>query len=263
MKTELEGGERQYHEEFGRQLWSPLYHQCYDEEFEVSQHEMFLGNLSMNLKALHNSVAQLQEAQLQEDAQREGVLSSARMEHLLWKLEVDCLKLEDSVKNQAEEIEEIERQLLREDLTEDRKKERNELTQSTQSLARALEHEMEKSEELEKELRRFMEVLKITGKKLDECENRELHFYEDRTNRTFEMLQREINYLKDTWEPIHCKYLHQDINIQLTEQELLKIKTEQENYEHLHETQGNVEKEVLTLKGLVQESMENGKARGV
>ena len=38
------------------------------------------------------------------------------MEHLLWKLEVECLKLEDSVKNQAEEIEEIENQLLREDL---------------------------------------------------------------------------------------------------------------------------------------------------
>lgn len=36
---------------------------------------------------------------------------------------------------------------------------------------------------------------------------------------------------------------------------MLKLKTEQENYEHLHKTQGNVEKEVLTLKGLVQESM--------
>ncbi|EDL94174.1 rCG42221, isoform CRA_b, partial [Rattus norvegicus] len=74
-------------------------------------------------------------------------------------------------------------------------------------------------------------------------------------NRTFETLQHEINYLKDTWEPIQCKYLHQDINIQLTEQELLKIKSEQENYEHLHQTQGNVEKEVLTLRGLVQESV--------
>lgn len=94
----------------------------------------------------------LQEAQLQEDPQREGVLSSARMEHLLWKLEVECLKLEDSVKNQAEEIEEIENQLLREDLTGDKKRERSEVTQSTQSLARALEQEMEKSEELKKEL---------------------------------------------------------------------------------------------------------------
>lgn len=54
---------------------------------------------------------------------------------------------------------------------------------------------------------------------------------------------------------MHCKYLHQDINIQLTEQELLKIKTEHENYEHLHKTQGNVEKEVQTLKGLAQESV--------
>ncbi|GAB1298620.1 60S ribosomal protein L15 [Apodemus speciosus] len=397
VKTELRGGERQYYEEFGRQLWSSLYHPCYNEELEVSQHEMFLWNLNMNLKALHNSVAQLQEVQLQEDPQREGVLSSARMEHLLWKLEVDCLKLEDSVKNQAEEMEEIENQLLREDLgflrqdspgcpgthsvyqgglelrnppasasqTGDRKKERNEATQSTQSLACALDQEMEKSEELAKELRGFMELLKITGKKLDECENRELYFYEDMKNRTFEMLQHEgctagttnrvvelvalseatalsarrcqpthlsvlvdwfgdplgvrissdsfmewinednlkkficgiltnpvgirdsqnptmapssllisrlkasgkfqlvntvvdrlaINYLKDTWEPIHCKYLHQDINIQLTEQELLKVKTEQENYEHLHKTQADVEKDVLTLKGLVQDSM--------
>lgn len=54
---------------------------------------------------------------------------------------------------------------------------------------------------------------------------------------------------------MYCRYLHQDINIQLTEQELLKIKTEHETYEHLHKTQGDVEKEVLTLKGLVQESM--------
>lgn len=197
----------------------------------------------------------LQEAQLQEDPQREGVLSSARMEHLLWKLEVECLKLEDSVKNQAEEIEEIENQLLREDLTGDKKRERSEVTQSTQSLARALEQEMEKSEELKKELCGFMEVLKMTGKKLDECENRELYFYEDMKTRTFEMLQHEINYLKDSWESMHCKYLHQDINIQLTEQELLKIKTEHENYEHLHKTQGNVEKEVQTLKGLAQESV--------
>ncbi|XP_031199958.1 ankyrin repeat domain-containing protein 26-like isoform X2 [Mastomys coucha] len=256
VKTKLRGEERQYYEEYGRQLWSPLYHQCYNEEFEVSQHEMFLENLNMNLKALHNSVAQLQEAlKLQEDPQREGVLSSARMGHPLWKLEVECLKLEDSVKNQAEEIEEIENQLLREDLTGDRRKEQNEVTQSTQSLECALEQEMEKSEELEKELRGFMEVLKITGKKLVECENRELYFYEDMKNRTFEMLQHEINYLKDTWEPMYCRYLHQDINIQLTEQELLKIKTEHETYEHLHKTQGDVEKEVLTLKGLVQESM--------
>lgn len=129
------------------------------------------------------------------------------------------------------------------------------MTQSTQSLARALEQEMEKSEELKKELCGFMEVLKMTGKKLDECENRELYFYEDMKTRTFEMLQHEINYLKDSWESMHCKYLHQDINIQLTEQELLKIKTEHENYEHLHKTQGNVEKEVQTLKGLAQESV--------
>ena len=67
--------------------------------------------------------------------------------------------------------------------------------------------------------------------------------------------QMTINYLKDSWESMHCKYLHQDINIQLTEQELLKIKTEHENYEHLHKTQGNVEKEVQTLKGLAQESV--------
>lgn len=189
MKTELRGGERQYHEEFGR---SPLYHQ-YNEEFEVGQHEMSLGNLNMNLKALHDSVTQLQEAQLQDDPQREGVLSSARMEHLLWKLEVDCLKLEDSVKNQAEEIEELENQLLRVELTGDRKKERDEVTRSTQSLACALEHEVEKIEELEKALHGFMEVLKIAGKKLDECENRELYFYEDMRNRTFETLQHEDN----------------------------------------------------------------------
>lgn len=159
------------------------------------------------------------------------------------------------MKNQAEEIEELETQLLTVELTGDRKKERDEVTRSTQSLACALEHEVEKIEELEKTLHGFMEVMKIAGKKLDECENRELYFYEDMRNRTFETLQHEINYLKDTWEPIQCKYLHQDINIQLTEQELLKIKSEQENYEHLHQTQGNVEKEVLTLRGLVQESV--------
>ncbi|XP_008768827.1 ankyrin repeat domain-containing protein 26-like isoform X4 [Rattus norvegicus] len=187
MKTELRGRERQYHEEFGR---SPLYHQC-NEEFEVGQHEMSLGNLNMNLKALHDSVTQLQEAQLQDDPQREGVLSSARMAHLLWKLEVDCLKLEDSVKNQAEEIEELETQLLTVELTGDRKKERDEVTRSTQSLACALEHEVEKIEELEKTLHGFMEVMKIAGKKLDECENRELYFYEDMRNRTFETLQHE------------------------------------------------------------------------
>jgi hypothetical protein len=37
-----------------------------------------------------------------------------------------------------------------------------------------------------------MEVLKMTGKKLDECENRELYFYEDMKTRTFEMLQHEV-----------------------------------------------------------------------
>lgn len=59
LKTEVRGGERQYHEEFGRQLWSSLYHQCYNKEFEVSQHEMFLENLNMNSKALKNSVTQV------------------------------------------------------------------------------------------------------------------------------------------------------------------------------------------------------------
>lgn len=39
---------------------------------------------------------------------------------------------------------------------------------------------------------RFMEVLKVIGKKLNECENRELHFYEDMKSRTFEMLRHEV-----------------------------------------------------------------------
>ncbi|CAO2637643.1 Ankyrin repeat domain-containing protein 26, partial [Lemmus lemmus] len=216
LKTEFRGGER--YEEFGRQLWSSLYHQCYNEESEFSQHEMFLGNLNMNSKALKNSVTQ--EAQLQEDRQREGILNSSGVEYQLWKLEAECFKLEDSVKNQAEEIEEIENQLLREDLIGDKKKQQNKLIQLTQSLACALEQEKEKTEELEKELHGFMEVLKVIRKKLNECENRELHFYEDMRSRTFEMLRHEINYLKETWGSIHCRSLHQDLNIQLTEQEL-------------------------------------------
>nr|XP_048277434.1 ankyrin repeat domain-containing protein 20B-like isoform X2 [Myodes glareolus] len=187
LKTEFRGGERQYHEEFGRQLWSSLYHRCYNEE--VGQHEMFLENLNMNSKALKNSVTQ--EAQLQEERQREGILNSSRVEHQLWKLEVECFKLEDSVKNQAEEIEEIENQLLREDLIGNKKKQQNKLIQSTQSLACTLDQEKEKTEELEKELQGFMEVLKVIRKKLNECENRELHFYEDMKSRTFEMLRHE------------------------------------------------------------------------
>ncbi|XP_041909951.1 ankyrin repeat domain-containing protein 26-like [Arvicola amphibius] len=195
------------------------------------------------------------EAQLQEDRQREGILNSSRVEYQLWKLQVECFKLEDSVKNQAEEIEEIENQLLREDLIGDKKKQQDKLIQLTQSLACALEQEKEKTEESEKELHRFMKVLKVIRKKLNECENRELHFYEDMQSRTFEMLRHEINYLKETWDPIHCRYLRQDINIQSTEQELLKIKTDQDNYEHTHKTQENVEKEVLILKSLIKETM--------
>ncbi|XP_055455000.1 ankyrin repeat domain-containing protein 26-like, partial [Psammomys obesus] len=165
-------------------------------------------------------------------------------------LEVECLKLEDSVKNQAEEIEEIENQLFREDLLRYRLGK----VQVQSAKGRSGEMKPSRMQAMAAEAVLFVEVLKVTEKKLNECENRELYFHEDMRNKTFEILRHEINYLKDTWGPIHCKYLHQDINIQLTEQGLLTIKTDQENYENLHETQGNMANEVLTLKRLFQES---------
>lgn len=44
-----------------------------------------------------------------------------------------------------------------------------------------------------------MELLKVIRRKLNECENRKLHFYEDMQRRTFEMLRHEVilNHFQD------------------------------------------------------------------
>nr|KAF6430701.1 ankyrin repeat domain 62 [Rousettus aegyptiacus] len=89
------------------------------------------------------------------------------------KLEIECAELKDTIKKQASRIEQLQRHLLSTNLSE------NEKELLKQSLEYRLDEEKRKNDELEKEITRLKELLKITGRKLNEYEKGELHFSGD------------------------------------------------------------------------------------
>ncbi|KAB1254043.1 Ankyrin repeat domain-containing protein 26 [Camelus dromedarius] len=163
-------------------------------------------------------------------------------------------KLKVTIKKQAGKIEQLQKNLLSINSSEDEKEQLKKLTELKQSLEYSLDQEMKKNSELEKEITGFKKLLKMTRRKLNEYESGEISFHGDfktdqiQTDIQINMLKHEIVDLTAKLESASSKYLHLEVENQLLQQELLSMKSMQKKCEKLEKNKKKLEEEVVNLK---------------
>ncbi|XP_047408164.1 ankyrin repeat domain-containing protein 26 isoform X3 [Sciurus carolinensis] len=221
-----------------------------------SRYRISLEDETQDLKKkLAQIRSQLQEA---EDRHTEATQCVVKMQDHLQKLEIENSKLKVTIKKQTGKIEQLQKNLLSANLSEDDKEQLKKLTELKQSLEYALDQEKKKNGKLEKELTGFKKLLKMTKTKLNKHENGEFSFHEDLKNSLFEMdipinmLIHKIDDLAAKLETASSKCLHLDKKNQFLHQELLSMKTIQKKCEKLEKNKKKLEQEVVNLKSHIE-----------
>ncbi|XP_032099696.1 ankyrin repeat domain-containing protein 26 isoform X7 [Sapajus apella] len=232
----------------------------------TSRYRINLEDETQDLKKKLGQIRnQLQEAQ---DQHTEAVRCVEKMQDHKQKLEKDNAKLKVKIKKQMDKIEELQKNLLNANLSEDEKEQLKKLTELKQSLECNLDQEMKKNVELEREITRFKNLLKMTRKKLNEYENGEFSFHGDLKTSPFEMdiqinkLKHKIGDLTAELETAGSKCLHLDTKNQVLQQELLSMKTIQKKCEKLQKNKEKLEQEVVNLRSHIERNMvEHGQVK--
>ncbi|KAB1254044.1 Ankyrin repeat domain-containing protein 26 [Camelus dromedarius] len=218
----------------------------------TSRYRTHLEDEAQDLKKkLRQITSQLQEAQ---DQHAEAMRCAEKKQDLLQKLEMENSKLKVTIKKQAGKIEQLQKNLLSINSSEDEKEQLKKLTELKQSLEYSLDQEMKKNSELEKEITGFKKLLKMTRRKLNEYESGEISFHGDfktdqiQTDIQINMLKHEIVDLTAKLESASSKYLHLEVENQLLQQELLSMKSMQKKCEKLEKNKKKLEEEVVNLK---------------
>ncbi|XP_031532308.2 ankyrin repeat domain-containing protein 26 isoform X3 [Vicugna pacos] len=218
----------------------------------TSRYRTHLEDEAQDLKKkLRQITSQLQEAQ---DQHAEALRCAEKKQDLLQKLEMENSKLKVTIKKQAGKIEQLQKNLLSINSSEDEKEQLKKLTELKQSLEYSLDQEMKKNSELEKEITGFKKLLKMTRRKLNEYESGEISFHGDfktdqiQTDIQINMLKHEIVDLTAKLESASSKYLHLEVENQLLQQELLSMKSTQKKCEKLEKNKKKLEEELVNLK---------------
>uniref|UniRef100_A0A8C6MQR9 Ankyrin repeat domain 26 n=1 Tax=Mus spicilegus TaxID=10103 RepID=A0A8C6MQR9_MUSSI len=222
----------------------------------------YRSNLEEEARDLKKKLGQLR-SQLQEarDQHREAVQHAEKMEDHLQKLELEKSKFEITIKKQSEEIDQLQENLSRVNLSEEDKEKLQKLTELKESLECTVDQEQKRSSTLEKELAEFKEVLKMTKKELNEYENRELNLRQDIKNNQLEMdipvstLIKKIDDLTAKLETASSKCLHLGKKNQLLQQELLLMRTIQKKCGKLEKNKKQLEQEVMNLRSHMEKNM--------
>ncbi|PNJ17748.1 ANKRD26 isoform 3 [Pongo abelii] len=225
----------------------------------TSRYRINLEDETQDLKKKLGQIRnQLQEAQ---DRHTEAVRCAEKMQDHKQKLEKDNAKLKVTIKKQMDKIEELQKNLLNANLSEDEKEQLKKLMELKQSLECNLDQEMKKNVELEREITGFKNLLKMTRKKLNEYENGEFSFHGDLKTSQFEMdiqinkLKHKIDDLTAELETAGSKCLHLDTKNQVLQQELLSMKTIQKKCEKLQKNKKKLEQEVINLRSHIERNM--------
>nr|XP_054516848.1 ankyrin repeat domain-containing protein 26 isoform X15 [Pan troglodytes] len=225
----------------------------------TSRYRINLEDETQDLKKKLGQIRnQLQEAQ---DRHTEAVRCAEKMQDHKQKLEKDNAKLKVTIKKQMDKIEELQKNLLNANLSEDEKEQLKKLMELKQSLECNLDQEMKKNVELEREITGFKNLLKMTRKKLNEYENGEFSFHGDLKTSQFEMdiqinkLKHKIDDLTAELETAGSKCLHLDTKNQILQEELLSMKTVQKKCEKLQKNKKKLEQEVINLRSHIERNM--------
>ncbi|XP_077009222.1 ankyrin repeat domain-containing protein 26 isoform X4 [Tamandua tetradactyla] len=225
----------------------------------TSRYRINLEDETQDLKKKLSQIrCQLQEAQ---DRHTEAVRCAERTQDHMQKLEIENTKLKVKIKKQTERIEQLQKNLLGTNSSEEEKEQLKKLTELKQSLEYHLDQEMKKNSELEKEIIGFKRLLKMTKRKLNEYENGELSFHGDlKTNQIemdiqINMLKHKIDDVTAKLETASSKCLHLDARNQVLQQELLSMRAIQKKCGKLEKNKKKLEQELVNLKSHVEMNM--------
>ncbi|XP_073935579.1 ankyrin repeat domain-containing protein 30A isoform X2 [Castor canadensis] len=224
-----------------------------------SRYRINLEDETQDLKKKLGQIrCQLQEAQ---DQHTESVRCAEKMQDHLQKLELENSKLKVTIKKQAGKIEQLQKNLLSANMSEDDREQLKKLTELKQSLEYTVDQEKKKNCELEKELSGFKKLLKMTKMKLSEHEIQEFSLHGDLKTSQFEMgipinmLIHKVDDLTTKLETVSSKCLHLDKKNQLLQQELFSMKTIEKKCEKLEKNKKKLEQEVANLKSHLEKNM--------
>ncbi|KAM4865281.1 uncharacterized protein RHO17_012943 [Thomomys bottae] len=234
---------------------------------ETEQLTIYAKILHIETNIIKYHFKQLQEEEAQDN---EAIQSSKMMHAHLQKFKHEYFILEDKIKKLAMKLKELQKQLMRTNLTEDELVKK--LIESVQKLEFALIQKKKKMEKLEKEITEqdmniqhfkwFNEQPKMTKEKVDENENGEwstdelLKQSELEEDISINMLISEISNAKEKLEITSSKYAQLNEHIQCLEQDILSIKGILKKWEQLAKNHEDLEEKFLIFTNLIQEQME-------
>ncbi|XP_072674946.1 ankyrin repeat domain-containing protein 26-like isoform X1 [Canis lupus baileyi] len=181
------------------------------------------------------------------------------------KLEVENAELKVTVKEQAGQIEQLQKDLLSSSSCGDEKENLKKCMELKQPLQFRLDQEVKKNEELEKENTGLKNhLINMLRRMLSKYENGELPFYGDlKTSQTemeiqINMLRQKIGDLRARLETESSRCIDLDAKNQVLQQELLSMKATERECEKLKQIKKNLEEKVVNLRSHAEVNVVQG-----
>ncbi|XP_077752656.1 ankyrin repeat domain-containing protein 26-like isoform X12 [Canis aureus] len=181
------------------------------------------------------------------------------------RLEVENAELKVTVKEQAGQIEQLQKDLLSSSSCGDEKENLKKCMELKQPLQFRLDQEVKKNEELEKENTGLKNhLINMLRRILSKYENGELPFYGDlKTSQTemeiqINMLRQKIGDLRARLETESSRCIDLDAKNQVLQQELLSMKATERECEKLKQIKKNLEEKVVNLRSHAEVNVVQG-----
>ncbi|XP_077752813.1 ankyrin repeat domain-containing protein 26-like isoform X9 [Canis aureus] len=210
--------------------------------------------LYINIKEQLRSKEELSERQEAKELQTKVV-----------RLEVENAELKVTVKEQAGQIEQLQKDLLSSSSCGDEKENLKKCMELKQPLQFRLDQEVKKNEELEKENTGLKNhLINMLRRILSKYENGELPFYGDlKTSQTemeiqINMLRQKIGDLRARLETESSRCIDLDAKNQVLQQELLSMKATERECEKLKQIKKNLEEKVVNLRSHAEVNVVQG-----
>ncbi|XP_072674948.1 ankyrin repeat domain-containing protein 26-like isoform X3 [Canis lupus baileyi] len=218
-------------------------------------------------KELINKCKQIMERAFRyEDEKEERERQEAKeLQTNVVRLEVENAELKVTVKEQAGQIEQLQKDLLSSSSCGDEKENLKKCMELKQPLQFRLDQEVKKNEELEKENTGLKNhLINMLRRMLSKYENGELPFYGDlKTSQTemeiqINMLRQKIGDLRARLETESSRCIDLDAKNQVLQQELLSMKATERECEKLKQIKKNLEEKVVNLRSHAEVNVVQG-----
>ncbi|XP_077753134.1 ankyrin repeat domain-containing protein 26-like isoform X1 [Canis aureus] len=196
-----------------------------------------------------------EEMKPENSSQNHDLVAKKSEEVSLSRLEVENAELKVTVKEQASQTEQLQKDLLSSSSCGDEKE---------NLLQFRLDQEVKKNEELEKENTGLKNHLNMLRRMLSKYENGELPFYGDlKTSQTemeiqINMLRQKIGDLRARLETESSRCIDLDAKNQVLQQELLSMKATERECEKLKQIKKNLEEKVVNLRSHAEVNVVQG-----